>query len=65
MKTAKMAACSEDFICGDDFDAALAIFRSSCYSANTYEAVEKVTTDEKDYHKCSLCVIVWIAMAYQ
>ena len=29
-----MAACSEDFFCGDDFDAFLAIFCSYGYGAN-------------------------------
>ena len=52
-----MAACSEDFLFGVDFDAALAIFRSYCYSANASEAVEKVA-DEKDYHECLLWGIV-------
>ena len=41
------------------------IFRSYCYSAKVSEAVVKIATDEKDYHKCSLCIIVWIATAYQ
>ena len=49
-----MAACSEDFLCEDDFNAALAIFRSYGYSVNASVAVEKIATDEKDYHKCSL-----------
>ena len=65
IKTAKTAACSEGFLCRDDFDAALAIFRSYFYNANASEAVEKIDTDEKDCHKCSLCVIVWIITAYQ
>ena len=50
IKTAKTAACSEGFLCGDDFDAALAIFRSYFYNANASEAVEKIDTDEKDCH---------------
>ena len=60
-----MAACSEDFLCIDYSDAALAICRSYCYSANAPEAIENIATDEKDHHKCSLCVILWIATAYQ
>ena len=60
-----MAACREDLLCGDDFDAALAIFQTYCYSTNAPEAVEKIAADEKDYHKRSLYVIVWIATAYQ
>ena len=27
-------------------------------TANVSEVVQKIPTDEKDYHKCSLCVIV-------
>ena len=60
-----MAVCSEDFPCGDNFDAALAIFRSDYYDANASEAVEKIAANEKVYHKCSPCVIVWIATAYK
>ena len=43
-----MTACSEDFLCEDDFDAALAIFRSYSYSANSSEGVKKIATDEED-----------------
>ena len=33
---------------------------------NASEAVQKIATDQKDYHKCSSCVIVcWIAKIYQ
>ena len=46
-----MVACSEDFLCGDDFDAALVIFCSYCYSAKASETDEKIATDEKGYHK--------------
>ena len=41
-----MATCSEDFLCGDDFDDALAIFRFNCYSVSASKAVEKIATDE-------------------
>ena len=51
-----MTACSERFLCEDDFDAVLTIFRSYCYSANASETVEKIPADGKDYHKCPLCV---------
>ena len=56
-----MAACSEDFICGDDFDDVLAISRFYHYGTNASEAVEKTAIDEKDYQKRSLCVTVCIA----
>ena len=62
IKTAKMAAYNEDLLCRDDFDAALAFFLSYCYSVNTSEAVEKIATDEKDYHKCSLCSLCKISL---
>ena len=64
-QTAKTAACSENFFCGDDFDAALAIFCSYHYGENASEGVEKITADEKDDYKCSLCVMVWIVTQYQ
>ena len=60
-----MAACNQDILCGDDFDTALAIFHFYYYSVNATVAVEKIATDEKDYHKCSIHVIIWIATAYQ
>ena len=64
-KIAKMAAFSEEFLCGYNFDAILAIFGYYCYDTNASEAVAKIATDEKDYHKCSFCFIVCIAVAYQ
>ena len=64
-KQLKMAACSKYFHCGDDFDAVLAIFCSYCYGENASEPVAKIATDEKDYHKCSSCVLLCIIIAYQ
>lgn len=43
----------------------LMLFFSYDYGANVFEAVEKITTYENNYHKCSLCVIVWIATAHE
>ena len=43
-----MTACSENFYCRDDFDAALAIFCYYCYVANATEAIEKIVTDEEN-----------------
>ena len=42
----------------NDFEAVLATFCCHDYGANISEAVEKIATDQKDYHKCSLWVIV-------
>ena len=53
-----MTAFSLDFLSGDNAKAFLAIFCFYDYSANASEAVEKIATDEKDYHKCSMCMIV-------
>ena len=49
---------NEDFLCGDDFEAVLAIFCCYDYGPNASEAVSRNATDEKDYHKCSLYVMV-------
>ena len=32
---------------------------------NVSEPVEKIPTDKKDCHKCTFCVLVCIATAYQ
>ena len=42
----------EELVTENDFQAILAI------GANASEAVQKITTDQKDYHKCSSRVIV-------
>ena len=44
------------------------IFANFCYGygANASEAVQKIATDQRNYHKCSSCVITcWIAKIYQ
>ena len=53
-----MAASSKDFLSGDDFETVLVIFCCYDYGANASEALEKIGANEKDYPKCSLCVIV-------
>ena len=36
------------------------------YGANASETVEKITTDQKDYHKCSsFGISCWITKIYQ
>ena len=60
-----MAACSEYFHCGDDFDVVLAIFHSYCNGENASEAVAKITADEKYYHKYCFCIIICIVTVYQ
>ena len=47
-------------------EAVLAIFGCYDYGANVSEAVRKIATDQKDYHKCPSCAIVCrIAKIYQ
>ena len=60
-----MAFSSADFHCRDDFDAVLVIFCSYHYDVNASEVDARITTDEKDYHKCSLPIIICIATAYK
>ena len=65
IKTAKMAACSDGFLYGDDFVVTLAIFCSYGYSTNASESVQKITTDEKVFHKYFVSVIVFLTTTYQ
>ena len=56
-KTAKSGVFFEELLTENDFDAVLATF--CCYynyGANAPEAVQKIATDQKEYHKCSSCV---------
>ena len=46
-------------------EAVLAIFCCYDHGAKASEAVQKIATDQKEYRKCSLCVIIcWIAKIY-
>ena len=42
----------------NDFEVVLATFCYYDYGANASETVQKIGTDQKDYHKCFLCVMV-------
>ena len=57
-KQQKMVSFIEEFLSENDFEAVLANFCCYDYGTNASEAVEKITTDQKDYHKCFSCVIV-------
>ena len=57
-KTAKNGAFCEEFLSENDFEAVLASFCCYDYGANASEAVQKIAADQKDYHKCSSCVII-------
>ena len=50
----------------NDFEAVSATF--CCYDndANASEAVQKIAADQKDYHKCFSCALIyWIVKLYQ
>ena len=46
----------EEFLNENNFEAVLASFCCYDYGANNSEAVQKITTDQKVYQKCSSCV---------
>ena len=48
----------EELLSENDFEAVLATFCCYGYGANASEAVQKIATDQKGYHKCSSRVIV-------
>ena len=55
-KTAKNNGFCEELLCENDFEAVLATFCCYDYGASASEAVPKIATDQKHYHKCSSCV---------
>ena len=66
IKTAKNGGICEEMLSENDFEAVLANFYYYDYDANASEAVQKISADQKDYHKCSSSVIIcWIAKIYQ
>ena len=58
IKTAKNGGFCDGLLSENDSEAILATFCCYGYGTNASEAVQKITTDQKDYHKCSSCVIV-------
>ena len=64
--TAQNGGFCEDLLSENDFEAVLATFCCYNYCASASEAVQKINTDQNDYHKCLSCVTVcWIAKIYQ
>ena len=47
----------EELLRENGFEAVLATFCCFDYGANAFETVQKIATDQKDYYKCSSCVI--------
>ena len=65
IKTAKNGNCCEELLSENDIEAVLATFCCYDHSAKASEAVQKIATDQKEYRKCSSCVIIcWIAKIY-
>ena len=63
IKTVKKWWLCEELLSETNFEANLTTFCCYGYGANAFEAVQKISTDQKDYHKCSSCVIVcWISL---
>ena len=61
-KTAKNGNFCEELHSENDIEVVLAIFCCYNHGVKTSEAVQKIATDQKEYRKCSLCVIIcWIA----
>ena len=54
MKRPKNGGLCEELLSENDFEAALATFCCYEYGANSSEPVQKIATDQKDYHKSSL-----------
>ena len=56
---------SQELLSKNDFEAVLATFRCYDHGAKVSKEVQKIDTDQKEYCKCSLCVIIcWIAKIY-
>ena len=55
----------DELLSENDFETVLATFCCYDHGSKDFEAVQKITTDQKEYRKSSLCVIIcWIAKTY-
>ena len=57
-KQRKMTDFNEEFLSENDIEVVLSTFCCYDYGVHGSDTVEKIATDQKDYRKCSLCVIV-------
>ena len=48
----------EELLSENHFEAVLPTFCYYEHGAKASEAVQKISTNQKEYHKCSLCVII-------
>ena len=58
IKTAKNGDFCEELLSESDLEVVLATFCCCDHGAKTFEAVQKIATDQKEYRKCSSCVII-------
>ena len=54
----KNGAFCEELFSENDFETVLITFCCYGYGVNASEAVQKIATVQKEYHKCSPCVIM-------
>ena len=65
IKIAKYGDFWEELVIENDFEAILATFCCYDHGVKVSEAIQKITTDQKEYRKSSSCVIIcWIAKIY-
>ena len=65
IKTANNGGFCEKLLSENDFEAVLATFCCYDHGAKASETVQKIATDQKEYRKCTLSVIIcWIAKIY-
>ena len=57
-QTAKNSDLCEKLLSENDFETVLATSCCYDYGAKDSVAVQKIATDQKEYHKCSSCVII-------
>ena len=64
--TAKNGGFSEQLLSENNFVVILVTFCCYDYGGNVSETVQMIATDQKEYQKCSSCVIIcWIAKIYR
>ena len=56
--TAKNGNFCDEFLGENDFEATLATFCCYEHGAKASEAVQRIAADQKEYRKCSSCVII-------
>ena len=58
IKAVKNGDCWEELLSENDIETVLATFCCYDHGDKAPEAVQKIATDQKEYRKCSWCVII-------